>query len=147
LIKENGRIIAVDANHIWVETINRGTCGTCVAEKGCGQTLLARWLSRNHYLKVSLDGRNVSDFSVNDTVQIGIPENVVVVSALLVYCLPLFGMLFGASVGQTLFNHDLAAISFGVIGLLVGAVIVRLFSYRQRNNLKLRPVILDLIHT
>jgi sigma-E factor negative regulatory protein RseC len=145
MIKESGRVVAVDDSYVWLETINRGTCGTCVAEKGCGQSLLARWMSHNQYLKVSLDGRSASDFAINDEICIGIPENVVVVSSLLIYCLPLLGLMLGAALGQAYSGSDVGAIVCAVVGLLLGAALVRGYSWIQRNNRQLRPVILDML--
>jgi sigma-E factor negative regulatory protein RseC len=146
MIKETGRVVAVNEHFVWLETINRGTCGTCVAEKGCGQSLLARWMSRNQYLKVSLDGRSAREFPINAEVCIGIPENVVVVSSLLIYCLPLLGLILGAAVGQFNYGSDGGAIACALVGLLMGAILVRLYSWSQQNNRHLRPVIIDLIH-
>lgn len=156
MIRETGRVVAIDNNYLWLETINRGTCGTCMGEKGvagkglgesgCGQSLLARWMQRNNYLKVALDGRKAEDFAVNDEVHIGVPENVVVISSLLVYCLPLMGLIVGAAIGQAMFINDGGAIACALVGLLLGATVVRLYTWMQRHNPHLRPVIIDLIH-
>ena len=147
MIKETGRVIAVDDDYVWVETINRGTCGTCDAEKGCGQSLLARWLSRSNYLKVSLNGVSNRKYSVNDTICIGVPENIVVLSSLLIYCLPLFGLIAGATIGQIKFQSDSGAIGCALMGLLIAAILIRLFTWWQRDNRGIRPVIVDLIET
>lgn len=145
MIKETGRVVAIDKNYLWLETINRGTCGTCAAEKGCGQSLLARWMSHNNYLKVDLEGRDPTQYEVNDVVSIGVPENLVVLSSLLMYCLPLILFMVGAGLGQSLFNTDLAAVMGAVVGVGIGAVSVRIISWSQRHNRKMRPVIMDLM--
>ena len=145
MIKETGKVVAVDNEFVWLETINRGTCGSCAAEKGCGQSLLARWMSRSHYLKVSLDGRDPKQFSINDHVDIGVPENVVVVSSLLVYCLPLIGMILGAGLGQSEFGSDSAAAAGALLGLALGAALVRTYTWLERGNRRLRPVIMELV--
>ena len=147
MITEHGRIIAIDANHVWVETINRGTCGSCAAEKGCGQSLLARWLSHSQYLKVSIAGRDTASFAINDEICIGVPENVVVLSSLLVYCLPIGGLIVGATLGQILFANDIGAIACAAFGLGIGAAIVRFFTHFYRNHRGIQPVIVDLIGT
>lgn len=48
--------------------------------------------------------------------ELGISEGRLLLSAALVYCVPLVGLLFGAAIFQTLFSTDLAA----VIGALLG---------------------------
>jgi len=147
MIKETGRVVAIDSGFLWLETINRGTCGSCAAENGCGQSLLARWLSSSHYLKVGLDGRDPNSFHIDDEICIGIPENVVVVSSLLIYCLPLLGLIVGAAFGQTGYGTDLAATIGAIGGLVVSAMLVRVYTWYQRNNGTLRPVIVDPIMT
>ena len=145
MIKESGRVIAIDDTHLWVETINQGTCGTCAAEKGCGQSLLSRWMAKSHYLKVALDGRSPQEFAVNDEISLGIPENVVVQSSLVIYCLPLLLLIIGAALGQVLFATDLGAISLAIVGLVIGGLGVRVFSWLKTNNRHFQPMILDLI--
>lgn len=145
MIKETGRVVAIDPQHLWLETINRGTCGTCVAEKGCGQSLLARWMSHNNYLKVELDGRDASAYKINDQVSIGVPNNLVVLSSVLMYCVPLALFILGAALGQTVIGNDFASVVGAMIGVGVGAGIVRLITWQQRNNRKMRPVIIDFI--
>lgn len=147
MIKETGRVVAIDPNYLWLETINKGTCGSCVAEKGCGQSLLARWMSHNNYLKVDLDGRDAANYQINDEVSIGVPENLVVMSSLLIYCLPLTLLIIGAAFGQSVFGSDLAAVVGSITGVSLGAVIVRLISWNQRHNRRLRPVIIELLKT
>ncbi len=145
MIKETGRVVAINDTHLWLETINQGTCGTCVAEKGCGQSLLARWMSRNNYLKVELDGRPASNYQINDSVCIGVPDNLVVLSSILMYCLPLAFFIIGAALGQTLVGSDAAAVLGAMVGITVGAIAVRLSSWSLRHNRKMRPVIIDLM--
>lgn len=142
MLTETGRIVAVEADRLWVETINRSTCGSCAAEKGCGQSLLARWAARSSYLPVWLDGRDADDFQLNDVVTLGIPEDVVVKSSLLVYCLPLVGILAGVWLAATIWPGENGAIAGALSGLLGGGVLVKLHAYRTRRDRRLRPVLL-----
>ena len=42
MIRETGTVVAIEDNGVWVETIQQSACQTCVAEKGCGQRLIAK---------------------------------------------------------------------------------------------------------
>ena len=42
MLTETGRVVAVDGDRLWVETIRKSTCGSCAAQKGCGHGLLNR---------------------------------------------------------------------------------------------------------
>lgn len=145
MIKETGRIIAIDKDSLWVETINRSTCGSCAAEKGCGQSLLAKWGAKNAYIRVLLGDRETTSVQVNDAITIGIPEDVIVKSSLLLYILPVVLLVAGAAIGQSLYQSDLAAIAGSAVGLAAGAGIVAFRSAVIRRDPRLQPVIIDII--
>lgn len=145
MLKESGRIVAIENTRLWVETINKGTCGACVAEKGCGQSLLSRWMARSAFLAVDLDGRDPGQFTLNDYVEIGIPEDVVVKSSLLIYILPLAFMVVALLVSDSLFNNEAILIASAVLGLLLGAAFVKLLTQGINRHRRSRPVLLDMV--
>lgn len=147
MLKETGRVVAVDKDNLWVETINRSTCGSCAAQNGCGQSLLAKWAAKNAYMKLPLDGRDPASFAVNDGVSIGIPEDVVVKSSLLVYCLPILMLLAGGSLGEYWMGSEMASVIGAMSGLLGGGLLVKLYSLSLGRNRRLQPVILDVLTT
>lgn len=145
MLTETGRVVAVERDHLWVETVNRTACGSCAAEKGCGQNLLARWAAKSAYMKVALDGRDPALFRVDDQVCIGIPEDVVVKSSLLIYSLPVLLLLAGGSAGQYAMESEVASAAGALLGLLGGGALVKFFSRIISRNPRLRPVILDML--
>lgn len=142
MITEAGRVVAVDSDSLWVETIQRSTCNSCAAEKGCGQSLIAKWGGHTSYLRVLLEGRNSEAFHIDDKVEIGIPEDVVVKGSLFVYLLPLLFLVLGAWCGQSVFHSDLAAIVGAASGLLLGGGVVKWRSVQTRNDRRLQPVLM-----
>ena len=145
MLKESGRVVAIDSDGVWVETTNKSVCGSCAAEKGCGQSLLARWVNGHGYLKVLFDGRDPQTVHVNDQVDIGIPEDVVVTSSLIIYLLPLVSMLVGAIVGGEFISGEVASVAGAMVGFLLGAVVVSIYSRATKNNRRIQPVLLDRI--
>ncbi len=143
MIIETGKVVSVEADGIWVETIQRSTCGSCAAEKGCGQSLMARLLGRTSYLRVLLEGRDPALFQPGDQVRIGIPEDVVVKGSLFVYFLPLLAMIAGAALAHREFGSEGLAILGAVVGLLLGAAYVRWRAWLTRNDNRLQPVLMD----
>lgn len=147
MLSEAGRVVAIDNDYLWVETINRSACGSCVAQKGCGQSLLAKWAAKSAYMKVFLDGRDPTSFKVDDRISIGIPEDVVVKSSLVMYCLPVLMLLAGGAVGQYALASEAASITGALLGLLAGGAVVKIYSSLVSRNRRLQPVILDLVAT
>ena len=90
MIEERGHVLSVEDGAVWVETVRRSTCGSCSARAGCGQAMLQKLGSgaRQGFVRVLSD----SSHRVGDVVVIGVPENAVVRSSLLVYAVPLLGL-------------------------------------------------------
>lgn len=143
MIEEQGRIVAVESDCLWVETVEKSTCGSCAAEKGCGTSTLSKYLGKTNFIRVLLEGRESKHYAVGDSVTIGIPEDVLVKSSLFVYLLPLVMMVFGAILGEAWFVTDLATLIGLVVGLGLGAVIVRVHAFLHRDDRRVQPILID----
>jgi sigma-E factor negative regulatory protein RseC len=148
MLIETGRVVAVDRDAVWVETIRQSTCGSCAANKGCGHGLLNRIADgRTGYVRV-LPGSACPDrCTVDDQVRIGIPEQVILRGSVVVYLLPLLLMLASAAAAVGLWPGlaEPAAVGGAVIGLLLGFALVRWHAWRHRDDPALQPVLLEVL--
>ena len=137
---ESGRIVAVDDDALWVETIRQSTCGSCSAQKGCGQGLLNKLGDgkRNH-IRVLLGSAPVSDYRIDDQVEFVVPDNVLLKAAAVVYLLPLFAMLLGMGLAHEWFGSQGLAAVGALVGFGVGFALVRLHALLNANNPNLQP--------
>jgi sigma-E factor negative regulatory protein RseC len=140
MILETGKVVAVESDGLWVETIQKSACEACVAEKGCGQKFLSKLAGKTTSIRVLLNNHSRQHFSVGQSVTIGIPEDVIVLASLLVYLLPIFGAVAGAALVG---GGDLQSIAGAFGGLLLGGWLVRLHSKKSRNDLRYNPVLVD----
>lgn len=143
MISEKGRVIAIDNDALWVETIQQTTCGSCVARKGCGQSLLSKIGVNNSFLRVLLGEKSPSEFSIGDEVNIGIPDDIVVKSSLLAYLLPILLLVLFAGVAQQITLVEPLVILAGIIGLILGGVVIKMMSFYLKNNHRYQPVLLE----
>lgn len=143
MIEERGRVVALGGDGIWVETVQRSSCHSCAAKPGCGTGLLGDFWSSASRIYVPVAPSELSGLALHDTVVIGISENTLASSALVVYLLPLLGMLVGAQVGSLLAAEP-GAIIAALCGLVVGGFGVRWFGNRNRNNPSMVPQFLRL---
>ena len=146
---ETGRIAAIENTGVWVQTIQTIACGSCKAEKGCGQRLINKLDGHASYIWVLLEGRNSSSYEVGDEIQIGIPEEIIAKSSLIIYVIPLLILVMNTSIAHIQFANETITIISGFAGLLLGGVIVRWHSWRNRHNPRLQPILIDdtkLIH-
>lgn len=148
MMTETGRVVAVEPDCLWVETIRRSTCGSCSVQKGCGHGLLNKMDSRrSHYLRVLLGEQQKNTYQVDDEVRLSIPEQVLVRGALLVYLMPLLTLLAGAMVGEHLWATDWLSFIGAATGFALGLLLVRLHAWLTRNRRDLQPVIIAPVHS
>lgn len=123
MIEETGRIVATDGGFAWIEARSRKDCARCARGEGCGGGLIGRWLgNRLHRVRA----RDPQGFPVGTMVRIAVSERAILMAALLVYLIPLLGLLAGALAGHLLSGgHDPVAATGGLSGLVGVLVWVR----------------------
>lgn len=143
MLLETGRIVAIEPQGLWVETIQRSACGSCQVQKGCGHSLLAKFGATASSLWVLLDGRDASHYKLGDEVQIGVPEEVIAQGSMFVYMLPLITMIAATVTAHHFLLSDGMTAFCALLGLLIGAAIVRGCSHLIRFDSRLQPVLVD----
>jgi len=125
VLRETGRVVALEEDAVWVETVRTSACGRCAARSGCGHGVLARSSSSATGLVRVLASAmvSVSDCRLNDEVEIELPESVILRGSLLLYLTPLGLAVLGALLGDPL--GDLPAILGFAAGLAAGFLLVR----------------------
>ncbi len=143
MIVETGRIASIEAEGVWVETIQKSACGSCKAEKGCGHSLLSKWDGHSAYIWVLLDGRDPTQYKLGDEIQIGIPEDVIAKGSMLVYLVPVIFLVSFTALAHYFFANEALTTLAGFAGLFAGGAVVRWHSWRSRFDRKLQPVLVD----
>lgn len=143
MICERGRVVAIDRDGLWVETIQQSSCSSCVARKGCGQGLMnSLHDGRRNQIKVSC--ATGQKYSVGDQVDIAIPEAALLGGAFLMYLFPLFTMMLGMGLFAHFFSSDGLAALGAVLGLTTGLLLVRAHSLFSPSVSRYTPAVLGL---
>ncbi len=143
MIKESGRVVSVEEDHMWVQTVRKSACSTCSAEKGCGQSLLSKWGQEPGFIRVDLSGRDHSKYKIDDTVTIAIGEGVLLKASLALYLLPLVFLMVGIFVGHSLGLAEAYTVLTGAVGLIAGALFTRKVLDVYGKNQSLEPVLVE----
>ena len=127
MIEENARVASIEGELAEVVTERRSACGSCAAQKGCGTSLLAAWFPQR---QLRFRVHNAVGARVGDQVVVGLDEAYLQRGALLLYALPLAGLLLGAVGGDLAFealalNPEPGAIGGGLLGLFGALRFVR----------------------
>lgn len=142
LITERARVLRVAHDVVWVRCESQAGCARCAAGQGCGGGLFARLLrGRLQELPVALPPEFSARIAVGDTVLIGLSVAAVQNASLLLYGVPLAGLLVGAVVGQV-GGNDAFALAGAAAGLLAGLSLARVLAARSARHGGLEPVLL-----
>lgn len=141
MLVEQGTVVEIGNSELLVQVINQSTCGRCAAQKGCGQGVLAKYLSGTQFVRVALKHRPASDFQVGEQIELGIEESAMLRAAFLAYLVPLLLLVAGASIGNQ-FSEPFA-ILLGLAGLIIGGIYVRKQSLKKVDDPRYAPVVVD----
>lgn len=127
MIEEAARVIGLRGDLAEVATRQQTACGSCAAKAGCGTSLIAAWFNRRAPVFLL---RNDIGAAPGDEVIIGLDEGRLQRGTLLLYALPLAGLLLGAIAGERAFAHlglaaELGAVLTGLLGLVAALLYVR----------------------
>ena len=143
MITEMARVVATEADCLWVETIQQSTCDACSAQKGCGQSLVVKWGGQASFLRVLLEGRQQDQFNMGEQVTIGVPEDVISKGAMFVYLFPLVTMLSMTLFATAMNFAEFMVVVSALLGFALGGLGVRWHSYIRRNDARVQPVLVD----
>ena len=127
MIEERARVVRVDGGLAEIVTQQQSSCGSCAAKAGCGTSLLATWLPQR---RLSFRLTNDIGASPGDLVVVGLDETLLQRNSLLLYALPLAGLLLGAIAGERGFlavglPAELGAVLAGLLGVSAALLLVR----------------------
>lgn len=147
MIEEHARVVALNAEGIWVETQRRTACGQCVANKSCGTATLSKVLG-NKRSRVRALNPKATLVAVGDEVVIGIDEQALVRGSFAVYTVPLFSLFIFGLLGQILGTQlllgssEAMSIGFSIFGLVLGFAWVHRFTGHIASDERYQPVLL-----
>jgi sigma-E factor negative regulatory protein RseC len=132
MLREEGIVIAVKGDRAQVEARPKSACGSCSARSGCGTSLVASLFPRRGHNFIA---RNCVGAKPGDRVFIGLDESVLQRASLMIYLLPLLGLIGGALAGLHLArllgssDGELLSILLGGAGMAAVLFWIRLHSY------------------
>lgn len=128
--EEVGKIIQVANGKIIVQIKSGSQCELCGAAQACNP-------AQATVRQLELPYQN-EDIKIGDEVMIQFKPQIRVLSAALVFILPIFFMIAGYFIGQTIFKNEGMAVFSSFLGLMVAFLVLRIinrFSARSENFL------------
>jgi len=144
MIEEQAEVVEIIGDQLVLQAQTQSACGSCSASKGCGTSVLSKVVGRKF---TRFQAENNIDAAVGDTVIVGISEDALLRGSVVMYVIPILGMLFFAlaadSLLETLVDYrDLAIAASGIMGLVFGSLISKWYFQRQASKQRFAPVVL-----
>ncbi|CAG9295918.1 SoxR reducing system RseC family protein [Celerinatantimonas diazotrophica] len=142
MVTETALVVDVEKDYAWVECVSRSACGQCHAADSCGNSAVAKaFAPKTHRFKVRLKHPVIP----GQRIEIGLPAQSLVRSAMLVYLLPLVTMVIGVILAAVFFGSSNNIVLVGcIIGVLIGFLLARLGAKRLSRHREYEPVMLSI---
>lgn len=146
MIEEHALVVGVEQDVALLEVVRRSACGLCGKTRGCGISLFGRLFGhKNNVFKAE----NTIHAKPGDNVVVAIEEQAVLMSAMVIYGVPLGALLLGAILGNTLSDGtasqaDMYAFAGAIAGLLLGLGWVKGYATARVMSHRYQPTILRL---
>ncbi|WOJ96110.1 SoxR reducing system RseC family protein [Congregibacter brevis] len=149
MLTETARVVAVDNDGVWVETLRQSSCNSCAARSGCGHGMIngAKSGVSRGLVKAALPSDGSLAVSLHDTVEISVPEQGFLRAVFMLYAMPLLLMLFAAGFADYLWATselsqaamDLRVTLSAIAGLGAGLLLLRFLSDRLSGHTDFKP--------
>lgn len=144
MIEEQAHVVEVIGSQLVLQAQTQSACGSCSASKGCGTSVLSKVIGRKF---TRFQVANDVGAEVGDTVMVGISEDVLLKGSLVMYLIPILGMLVFASsahyfLAPLIEYRDLAVTASGIMGLVFGSLISKWYFQRLNCRQRFTPVVL-----
>lgn len=149
MIEQEVQVIAVEERRLLVEAERRSSCQSCAVKTGCGTSVLAKWLDRNH-LRFYVDKPDAAaglEIAAGDHVLVGLQESALTQGALTVYLLPLLAMIVAALLVDSwlpaaFYWRDLVIAASAFSGLVLALVLARFYLHQKHSRRRFNPILL-----
>ncbi|HEB82042.1 MAG TPA: Fis family transcriptional regulator [Gammaproteobacteria bacterium] len=142
MVEEQAQVIEVRGSQLMLEAQTQSACGNCSASKGCGTSVLSKVLGRKFS---RFQAKNTVNARAGDTVVVGLSEEALLKASLVMYLVPILGMILVALLADSLLaasvdSRDLWIAASALLGLAGGAVLARF--YFAASAMRFSPVVL-----
>jgi sigma-E factor negative regulatory protein RseC len=143
MIEERAVILSLDdvLSNATLEIERKTACGLCGQTRGCGNSI---WGKLFAHQSSAFKAQNRINAKVGDSVIVGINEQALLKSAMLLYIVPLVTLFFGAILTQQIFDSNGYIMLGALLGLIIGLLWVKGHTMSSRYFKLQQPMILRL---
>ena len=141
MVKERATVVHWQQGRALLRYGSSSGCGSCQARAACGSYLLNKIGPETvHQLELPVEQPLV----VGQKVEVGIPENSLLRSAMLVYLTPLLGLFIVAGIASLWLSSELAIFCSGLVGGVLGFLLAKNIARWWSKDEGFEPIILQI---
>lgn len=140
MITQTALITHIKSGYLWIKIqASYKGCDRCTAHQGCGLNVLSSMLPRRLFKIRAAQCDIAHILKPGDTVTVSITEQALLGSAMMVYLIPILGLLVGALLGSIL--GDVGSLLGTVFGFSIGYGFTRWCARMAYHHIHIRPKI------
>lgn len=143
MMTESAVVIDYQAGIATVKCQAQSACGSCSAKSACGTTALSELTGEpgEHIFTVE----TITPLKIGQRVEIGLSERSLLLSALLLYIVPLLTMLATTFISELLFDNELFSAILIFFSTTLSFVIVRSYAKKLNKKSAYQPILLRVL--
>lgn len=151
MLRETGRVVGLEGDTVWVETLRQSACSSCAARAGCGHGVVNAAIpgASRALVKARLGATDAPALRLHDEVCIELPERGFLRGAFALYALPILSTIALAmaanwllvSPGSSQGEADLRVMLGAALGLGLGLVFLRRSSQFLETRRDMQPIV------
>lgn len=143
MLTEIAVVLAYEQGIAQVKCQSQTACGSCAAKSACGTAALSELTGERgeHIFQIE----TITPLNVGQKVEIGLSEQAMLSSAILLYFVPLCSLLLSVISGGYLFSQELQTALFAFVCTALSFLIVRKISQKWQKNYHYRPILLRVL--
>ena len=145
MLTESAVVIEYESGKAKVKCQSQSACGSCAAKSACGNSALSELTGSGARGEHIFTVETITPLKVGQRVEIGLSEHSLIKSALLMYCVPLFTLLFSTLLFDSLLSHELVSVFFIFISTALSFLGVRWYAQKLTRKAAYQPVLLRVL--
>ncbi len=145
MLTESAVVIEYESGKAKVKCQSQSACGSCAAKSACGNSALSELTGSGARGEHIFTIETITPLKVGQRVEIGLSEHSLIKSALLMYCVPLFTLLFSTLLFDSLLSHELVSVFFIFISTTLSFLGVRWYAQKLNHKSAYQPVLLRVL--
>ena len=130
MLTESAVVIEYESGKAKVKCQSQSACGTCAAKSACGNSALSELAGSG------ARGEHIFTIETITPLKVG---------PLLMYCVPLFTLVFSTLLFDSLFSHELVSVFFIFISTALSFLGVRWYARKLNRKSAYQPVLLRVL--